>query len=255
LTASAPCFSTRPCAMGAITRMRAATMYLSLCINSIEFDRVDMFGRLFSLMKKHHTLAFFSALRLHKVQAMMNLRQVLEAGASAAYAIANPSTHHFVDTDPFGILDPSQKLREKRYRWLDDNYPVKSKWIEETKGMINTTTAHANVVSGDSTFHVAPGSDVMGAPFFDIGDEYFVKTDLWLIGNVAITLMDLFYGVAGHVAAEGRAVIEFRTDFQETIQGLAAENKALHAEMTSSDRYKAAALKMAQRAQAKPAPN
>ena len=102
---------------------RAATIYLSLCIVSIEFDRADMFGRLSSLMKKHHTLAFFSALRLHKVQAMMNLRQVLEAGASAAFAIANPEPHHFVDTDPFGILDPSQKLTKKRYRWLNDNYP------------------------------------------------------------------------------------------------------------------------------------
>ncbi len=33
------------------THARAATMYLSLCIVSIEFDRADMFGRLFSLMK------------------------------------------------------------------------------------------------------------------------------------------------------------------------------------------------------------
>ncbi len=226
---------------------RAATMYLSLCIVSIEFDRTDMFGRLFSLMKKHHTLAFFSALRLHKVLAVMNLRQVLEAGASAAFGIANPEAH-FVDTDPFGILDPSQKLTKKRYRWLDDNYPDKSKWIADTKDKINATTAHANVISGDSTFQVAPASDVMGTPFFDIEDEYFVKADLWLISSVAITLMDFFFGVAGNVAGGGRAVMEFRSDFQRTIQGLAAENNALHSEITATDRYKSAALKMAQRA-------
>jgi hypothetical protein len=58
-------------------------------------------------MKKHHMLAMFSTLRLHRVQAMMNLRQVLEAGASATFAIANPEQHHFVDTDQHGILDPS----------------------------------------------------------------------------------------------------------------------------------------------------
>ncbi len=228
---------------------RATTMYLSLCIVSIEFDRMEMFGRLFSLMKKHHTLSFFSALRLHKVQAMMNLRQVLEAGASAAFAIANPEAHHFVDTDPFGILDPSPKLTKKRYRWLDEKYPDKSKWIADTKQKINTTTAHANVISGDSTFHVAPGSDVMGAPFFDIEDQYFVKADLWLTSSVAITLMDFFFGVAGQVAGGGRDVMEFRPDFQRTIQGLAAESNALHAEIVASDRYKAAALKMAQRSE------
>jgi hypothetical protein len=232
------------------THARASTMYLSLCIISIEFDRTDMFGRLFSLMKKHHTLAFFSALRLHKVQAMMNLRQVLEAGASAAFAIANPEAHYFVDTDPFGILDPSQKLTKKRYRWLNEKYPDKSNWIADTKDKINTTTAHANVISGDSTFHIAPDiSDVMDAPFFDVEDAYFVKTDLWLTSSVAITLMDFFFGVADDVARGSRAVMEFRPDFQRTIQGLAAENNALLAEMQASDRFQRAMQKMAQRTQ------
>ena len=50
-------------------------MYLTLCIASVDLDRADTFGRLFSLMKKHHTLSVFSALRLHKVQAMMDLRR------------------------------------------------------------------------------------------------------------------------------------------------------------------------------------
>ena len=69
------------------------------------------------------------------------------------------------------------KLTKKRYRWLDDNYPDKSKWIADTKDKINATAAHANVISGDSTFHVVPASDMMGAPFFDIEDEYCVKAD------------------------------------------------------------------------------
>ena len=97
-------------------------------------DRSDTFGRFFSLMKKHHTLTFLSALRLHKVQAMANLRQVLEAGAGAAYAIANPRHFRdFVDIDAFNIMDPSQKLTKKRYRWLDENYPENSKWLASTK--------------------------------------------------------------------------------------------------------------------------
>ena len=62
-------------------------------------------------------LAFLSALRLHHVQAMMNLRQVLEAGAAAAYCIANPKVEDFVDIDEFGIMDPSKELTNKRYRW------------------------------------------------------------------------------------------------------------------------------------------
>ncbi|TGQ20033.1 hypothetical protein [Mesorhizobium sp. M00.F.Ca.ET.217.01.1.1] len=103
---------------------RNTAIYLTLCIKSIERDRVDMFGRLFSLMKKHHTLSFFSALRLHKVQAMMDLRQVLEAGAAAAFAITHPATHHFANVDAFGIMDPSQKLTSKRYKCSRKTIPI-----------------------------------------------------------------------------------------------------------------------------------
>jgi len=115
---------------------REATVYLSLCIVGVDWDHSDTFGRLFALLKKHHMLAFLSAIRLHKVQAMMNLRQVLEAGAAAAYAIAHPGVHGFVEIDSFGIMDPSQKLVGKRNRWLDEKYPAKSNWIRETKDRI-----------------------------------------------------------------------------------------------------------------------
>jgi hypothetical protein len=229
---------------------RAAAIYLTLCVDSVEMDRSDTFGRLFSPTKKHHTLAFLSALRLHHVQAMMNLRHVLEAGAAAAYAIANPKVEDFVDIDAFGIMDPSKELTGKRYRWLDENYATGSKWIKEQKKLINDQTAHANIVDGDRTFRVVGGHGA-SAPFFDVEDEHFVKTDLWWISSAAISLMDLFYGVARDVAnATGRSVIGFRTDFQRTILGLAAESNALLAELRGSDRFKAAMFKMEQRTQA-----
>ncbi|AZO24699.1 hypothetical protein EJ070_31195 [Mesorhizobium sp. M1E.F.Ca.ET.045.02.1.1] len=228
---------------------RAATMYFSLCIASIERDRAEMFGRLFSLMKKHHTLSFFSTLRLHRVQAMMDLRQVLEAGAAAAFAIAHPDTEHFVDVDAFGIMDPSQKLTSKRYKWLEKNYRDKSEWVSSTKGHINSHAAHANIISGDSTFRMADDRSAANAPFFDIEDEYFVRTDLWLTSSVAITLMDLLFGVASDVARTGRAVVEFRADFQGTIQGLASENAALQAEIQAGERYQKVMQDIAKRQQ------
>lgn len=232
---------------------RATTIYLSLCIASIEHDRVEMFGRLFSLMKKQHTLSIFSILRLHKVQAMMDLRQVLEAGAGAAFAIAHPETHHFVDVDAFGIMDPSQKLTSKRYKWLEKNYPDKSEWVSTTKGRINNHVAHANIISGDNTFRMADDRSDARAPFFDVEDEYYVKADLWLTSSVAIQLMDLFFGVAVDVTRDaGRSVIEFRDDFQRTVNGLASENDALLAEMQASERFQMVMQKIGQRQQNEP---
>lgn len=70
-------------------------------------------------------------------------------------------------------------------------------------------------------------------------DEYFVKTDLWMIGNVALALLDIFYGVN-----QGRNVIKFVDEFQPRFSKLGADNKALHAEMTATARYKKAREKI-----------
>jgi hypothetical protein len=229
---------------------RAATIYLTLCVVSVDRDRSDTFGRLFSLMKKHHTLALLSVLRLHKVQAMQNLRQVLEAGAGAAYAIANSDVRDFVDIDEFNIMDASQKLTKKRYQWLNENYPAGSKWIADTKRQINEGPAHANLISADAAYRET--AEVADLPFFDIEDEYFVQADLWLISSVAITLMDLFYGVTQGVArAIGRSVLEFRPDFLNTVAGLAVESNALLDEIKGSNRYKVAMLNEKQRSEEK----
>jgi hypothetical protein len=227
-------------------------MYLSLCVVTMEHDRSDTFGRLFSLTKKHHTLAFLSALRLHKVQAMLNLRQVLEAGAGAAYAIAKPDVRGFADIDAFGIMDPSKKLAMKRYRWLDENYPDNSKWITKAKDQINSQTAHANIVSADATFRVGQGADVVDLPFFDAEHKDMVHADLRMISDAAITLMDLFYGVAKDAArAAGRPVVEFRPDFSNRIAILVAQSNALLDEIKGGQFFKTAMRKEGERREAK----
>jgi hypothetical protein len=228
------------------------TVHLSRCVISIELDRSDTFGRLFSLMKKHHTLAFLSALRLHHVQTMMNLRQVFEAGAAAAYAIANPNVADFVDIDAFGIMDPTKDLTTKRYKWLKENWPAPSEWIKDEKDRINKSAGHANIVSGDRTFRVVDAGKGVSAPFFDIEDKELVEIDLWQIGSAAIGLMQLFYTVASDVARTGRAVVEFRTDFQQKLDRFGAESKVLLDELKSSDRSKVAIQRIEQRARANP---
>src|SRR5580693_2978103 len=184
---------------------RKATMYLTLCVERVDGDRSDIFGRLLSLMNKHHMLAFLSALRLHHVQAMMNLRQVLEAGAAAAYCIANPNVEDFVDIDALGLMDPSKKgPTATRYKWLDQNYPTESTWVRKQKELINSQTAHANVVSGDRTFLVVGDGDEASTPFFDVEDEAQVRVDLWQIGSAAVRLMLLLHDVNGDVARTTR---------------------------------------------------
>jgi hypothetical protein len=187
-----------------------------------------------SLAKKHHALALFSAVRLHKIQAMMNLRQTLEAGANAAFAIANPDHGHFITADERGILDPVPG--QKRYAWLDRHYPAGSAAVKEAKDQINAVEAHANLISSQNTFRTDYQDRVFAAPFFDIEDEYHVKTDLWRIGQVALVLMHFLAEIN-----ETRNIIKFADDFWPLIETLRESNNDLRTEMTSSDRFKRAA--------------
>jgi hypothetical protein len=208
--------------------------FLSQFLKSIDHDRY-VAASFFAQVKKHHMLALFSTVRLHKVQALMNLRQVLEAGACAAFAIANPDHKHFVDTDEHGILDPSQRLAKQRYAWLKENYPAGSDVIEALKKQINSEAAHANLVTAQTNFRTDYGEGWFAAPFFDIEDEYFVRTDLWRIGSIAITLLDVFYGVNN-----GCNAIKFIDNFVDVFQSLVAKDAALREEMVSGERYKRA---------------
>jgi hypothetical protein len=171
-------------------------------------------------------------------QGAIDLRQVLEAGAAAAFAIANPEMEHFANVDAQGLLDPTQALTRTRYQWLEANYRSKSDWIKEKKEQINLSTAHANVVSTETVFRVTDAGDTVNAPFFDVEDEYMVKADLWMMGSIALTMVDFFYGVN-----QGQNVIEFCPDFAGHVQQTAQENEALLTELKSTDRFKRALAK------------
>ena len=198
----------------------ACSTFLTQFLKSIDANR-HIFASFVSQVKKHHFLALLSTIRLHKVQSMMNLRQVLEAGACAAFALVNPEHKHFVDTDEHGILDPSPKLAKKRYAWLRQNYPAGSDAIERIKKQINESGAHANLISAQMNFRIYYDEGWYSEPFFDIEDEYSIKIDLWRIGSVAITLLDVFYGVN-----QGRNVVSFVDNFVPVFDKLLKADKA-----------------------------
>ena len=216
---------------------RSCSVFLSKCITQVGHDRL-MFSRFFTLTKNHHMLALLSVVRLHRVQAMMDLRQVLEAGAAAAFALANPQLRHFADIDDRGILEPSQKLAKDRYRWLHKHYPGQSDLIKKKKGLINDQSSHANVANSAANFTINDAGDAIKQTFFDKEDDFRVKNDLLLISGIAIELMELMYGVNIDLM-----VIEFIPNFSTLIKRVAEENNALLAEMKSHPRFKRAVKK------------
>lgn len=65
-----------------------------------------------------------------------------------------------------------------------------------------------------------------------------MKGDLWLIASVALTLMDLFYGVN-----QSGNVIGFQDGFPDIVGRMAKDNDALLAEIKETDRFQKAIKK------------
>jgi hypothetical protein len=182
-----------------------------------------LFIAFLSSLKKHHLLAFFSAVRLHHVQVVMNLRQILESGANASYALANPDIDNFALSTPEGLLDIPKKLETKRYKWLEKNYPKGSEAIKSMKKMMQKSS-HSNIVDTQRTFKYeeSKNSTQLKTPFFDIENDFQIKSDLWSIANIAMGLMDLFYDIN----VKYKFVI-FSPNFTHDLQLLEKENKRL----------------------------
>ncbi len=217
---------------------QATEKYGDYFVNALEFNdllqtftkSVDVsrhiFAAFLSQVRKHLTLALFSTVRLHHIQSMMDLRQALEAGACAAYAIANPEQEGFVEENESGYLDAPQELRGKRYEWLTNNFPEGQRSMKQLKDIINQTTAHPSLIYAYNNFYFNKENGKFETPFFDIKNERMIKTDLWEIGNIAMGLMDLFYGVDKDIGA-----IKFIDDFIPRLKKLENDNLKLKTEM------------------------
>ncbi len=184
-------------------------------------------------IQKHSLLAILSTLRRQETQAMMNLRQLLESSALAAYSIGDGKYDDFLTKDNKDLFELSKKYKEKAYPWLDENYKLGSDAIKRMKDLINESSSHSNLVIAYRNFKLNPKSKFAEIPFFDFKDEYQTKTTLWQISNIIMGVMDLFYGIN-----QQYKVLVFSPDFVERLKELEKVNDKLKAEMMSTDRYK-----------------
>lgn len=199
------------------------------CIKSINLNGA-IFASFLGQIRNHHMLAVFSAARRHHIQAMMNLRQVLEAGVNAAYAIANPNQKDFADITNNEVVSINKGLMVKRYKWIQDNFQSASQYIKNQKDWINESQSHSNIVYAMKNFKVDQNRNKFITEFFDIEDLNLIQNDLWHIGNVAISLLDLFYGVNQRLD-----VIKFNDTFLAELKRLTKQNMGLAQQIMSKN--------------------
>lgn len=203
-------------------------------IKSIDDPDKFIFVAFLFQIRKQHTLALFSAVRRHHVQTSMNLRYVIEAGQWAAYAMGNSEKEKFYREDENGIMFVEEKHWQAMYKWLDENFKPKADETKKLKKIISGSDAHSNIVYAFQNFKMGPIDDPgFKTTFFDKEDSYLIKTDLWFVGNTALGLLDLFYGVN-----QKYKVFQLIDDFDERFKKLVRQNDELKAEMMNTDRFK-----------------
>jgi len=199
-------------------------------------DEGWLFVAFLSHLKKHHLLGLLSTVRRHHVQFVMNLRQVIESGTNASYALGNPKPEDFALSTPEGILEIPEKLKKKRYKWLEKNYPKGSKAIKSMKKLMQKPS-HSNIIDAHRTFkyEVKNKAAQLKTPFFDFQNDFQVKSNLWSLANMAMGLMDLFYGINLKYK-----IITFSPNFIKDLQLLEKENKRLKKIIMDIPRFKRA---------------
>ncbi len=205
--------------------------FLHAFIKSTSYEGA-FFLMFLAAIEKHIILGALSGVRMHHVQANFNFRYATEAGAWAAYALAFPDPKHFALPKEDGTLEPTKELKVKMYKWLDEKYPAGSASLKRFKGGTNKLSAHANIVDAHRNFGEL-GRERITTSFFDTDEEHHIKTDLWAAANLAMGLLDLFYGVNRDYPQ-----LILQDDFLIKMNKLRDDNNTLKAEMMNHPRLK-----------------
>lgn len=151
-----------------------------------------------------------------------------------AYALWNSNLDLFRHTDSkTGLASVPDKLGKQKNDWLDRRFSRLSDSLVGLKKIINKSVAHANVVYVFQNFDPRDMEKwVFHTPFFDIFDDYKIKNDLWLIGNTAILVLELFLTVNNRFK-----VIQFIEDFPKKHRDLVLQSSALKTELMKHSRF------------------
>jgi hypothetical protein len=133
--------------------------------------------------------------RLHRVQAKMNLRYFLESTVHAGYALAHPETTVYFDLEKQELGD-AKKATGHAHRWILQAFPGPSDFIKGMKEEINRETAHANVINSKHNFSFVSGDHAeIQTSYFDFEDDRQVRVDLWMAAKAGLHAADFILAV------------------------------------------------------------
>lgn len=132
--------------------------------------------------------ALLAAMRQHRIQMNLCLRQVLEGTTLAAYLLAHPKPDHPTEDDQGNMVEPKLLMTKVVYPWFKTTFPDQNAKIKELKDQINLLSGHTNLIATSAVFDYGQKADThIAADFFDQPIDQMVWANFYEVGE-AITL-------------------------------------------------------------------
>lgn len=193
----------------------------------------------YSQVRKYSVLSLLAAVRLHRVQAAMCMRQMLEATALCAYALGNPEPGIY-ERFTKGNGNWKKFVSNKVYIWLENEFPSGNDAVFKWKEAVNKNAAHCNIINAFLNIDFGEFGDKYNFEHFDPADSYWISADLYAIGNACKVSIDLLNGVNKKYKH-----LKFKDGFEAELLKLEKEESEVKKEVVASERYQAALKKAA----------
>lgn len=150
-------------------------------------DDCLLFRGAYSHTRKMAGLAVLSALRQHRIENGLNLRQVVEGTSLMGYLAAHPGIPG--DLAKANLTHPelvaaNEKLMKSAFKWMTETHPSLDRDLRFYKGHINRNRSHVTVFATAAVYDYRDQHGVAGERFFDAPDPLETRATLLATGNI-----------------------------------------------------------------------
>jgi len=149
-----------------------------------------------SQLRANLSLMVLSTIRKHDIQMLMMARQMLEATSLACYALSQQefAMNNCSSNSVKAVIQEMGSWKNKRYEWLDLEFPERSGNVKKLKGKMNLHYEHAGTFTAQNNLVVDDSGEMLVA-FFDERETGFVSRRLRLCASLALEALGLIADV------------------------------------------------------------
>jgi hypothetical protein len=167
-----------------------------------------------SQLRANLSLMLLSTIRKHDIQMLMMARQMLEATSLACYALSQQEfdMNNCSSKSLEVVIQEMGTWKNKKYKWLDLEFPIRSSNVKKLKDKMNLHYEHAGTFTAQNNLVVDDTGKMLMA-FFDEREIEFVPRRLRLCSSLALEAIGLIADVVEKYPSAVRLAPDFNKNY------------------------------------------